>query len=81
MISFQCNGCPKGPHMVTGLDPEFDPGEICIDSTQKGNRAVWRELVPAGESDQDLPSTCKECGGHCSKTERDICLAEMDGGN
>lgn len=26
----------------------------------------------------ELPQTCKECGGNCSKTERRICLAELD---
>lgn len=26
-----------------------------------------------------LPDECRECGCNCSKTERAICLAEMNG--
>jgi hypothetical protein len=27
----------------------------------------------------DLPDECQQCGCNCSKAERAICLAEMDG--
>ena len=49
MHTFRCNGCPKGPHLIIALDPDFDPGTICIDPAQPGNTAVWRELVVSGE--------------------------------
>ena len=35
--------------------------------------------LQTGPVRQDLPGTCKECGGNCSKTERNIYLAELDG--
>lgn len=33
--------------------------------------------VPAPE--ESIPDTCQECGGTCTKTERQLCLSELDG--
>lgn len=37
------------------------------------------EFSPTTDQSSDLPSECRECGCNCSKTERAICLAEMNG--
>lgn len=29
-------------------------------------------------TDSDLPEECRECGGKCAKTERAICLSELN---
>ena len=31
------------------------------------------------EMEFDKPDICRECGAKCTKTERRICLAELDG--
>ncbi len=42
---FQCTGCPTGPCTIANLDPEFEPGTICLDARQQGAAiAVWRRL-------------------------------------